>query len=110
MRVLVIKNFDEYKKMYDKSISDPEGFWAEIANGFEWYKKWNKVRSYDFTNKIDIKFFEGGQTNISVNCLDRHVKAGKGKGSAHAEAVGRVPRSHAAWCEAGCPMPKIETK
>ena len=73
-----VKSFDEYKKMYDRSINDPEGFWGEIAGSFEWFKKWNKVRSYDFKNNIDIKWFEGAETNMSVNCLDRHVKAGNG--------------------------------
>ncbi len=73
-----IKSFDEYKKMYDRSISDPEGFWGEAAEGYFWHKKWKKVRSYDFRNKIDIKFFEGGETNITYNCLDRHVKDGRG--------------------------------
>ncbi|MFA5810821.1 MAG: acetyl-coenzyme A synthetase N-terminal domain-containing protein, partial [bacterium] len=68
-----IKSFAEYKKMYDRSINDPEGFWGEMAQDFEWFKKWNKVRTYDFRDKIDIKFYEGAETNISVNCLDRHV-------------------------------------
>ena len=73
-----VKNFADYKKMYDRSINDPEGFWSEIAGNFEWFKKWNKVRSFDFKNNIDIKWFEGAETNMSVNCLDRHVKAGRG--------------------------------
>jgi len=73
-----INSFDEYKKMWERSINEPETFWAEIAEGFEWFKKWDKVRSFDFKDKIDIKFFEGAKTNITVNCLDRHVKAGKG--------------------------------
>lgn len=73
-----IKSYDEYKKMYDRSIKDPEGFWGEIAESFTWYKKWDRVRSYDFKGKVDIKFFEGAETNISVNCLDRHVNNGKG--------------------------------
>ncbi|MFH0799460.1 MAG: acetate--CoA ligase [Pseudomonadota bacterium] len=73
-----IKNFSDYKKMYDRSINDPEGFWSEMAGSFVWYKKWDKVRSFDFKGKIDIKFFEGAETNMSVNCLDRHVDAGRG--------------------------------
>jgi acetyl-CoA synthetase len=77
-----IKSFDEYKKMYDRSIKDPEGFWGEIAESFVWQKKWNKVRSYDFRDKVEIKFFDGASTNMSVNCLDRHVKAGKGNRTA----------------------------
>ena len=73
-----VKTMAEYKKMYDRSIKDPEGFWGEMAKEFLWYKPWKKVRSYDFKNKIDIKYFEGGKTNITVNCLDRHIENGKG--------------------------------
>ncbi len=73
-----LKSFDEYKKMYDRSINDPDGFWGDIAKEFHWYKPWKNVRSYDFTDKIDIKWFEGGKTNITVNCLDRHIESGKG--------------------------------
>jgi len=77
-----IKSFDEYKKMWDQSINDPEKFWSNMAEEFTWFKKWNKVRSYDFKNKIDIKYFDGAETNISVNCLDRWVTAGKGNRTA----------------------------
>jgi len=73
-----IKSFDEYKKLWEQSINDPETFWSKMAEEFIWFKKWNRVRSYDFKNKIDIKYFEGAETNLSVNCLDRWVKAGKG--------------------------------
>ncbi len=69
----LIKTLDEYKKMYDRSIKDPDGFWSEIASGFFWKQKWTKVREYDWKNKIDIKWFIGGKTNISYNCLDRHL-------------------------------------
>jgi len=68
-----IKSMDEYKKMYQRSIDDPEGFWAEIAEGFFWKEKWTKVRDYEWTDKIDIKWFIGAKTNISYNCLDRHL-------------------------------------
>lgn len=71
-----IKSFEEYKKMWDRSIKDPDGFWAEQADNFFWYKKWDKVRSYNFKNNVEIKFFEGAKTNITVNCLDRHVQNG----------------------------------
>ncbi len=73
-----IKSFEEYKKLWEQSINDPDNFWAKMAEEFTWFKKWDRVRSYDFKNKIDIKYFEGAETNISVNCLDRWVKAGKG--------------------------------
>jgi len=74
-----IKTMDEYKNMYDRSIKDPEGFWGDMAKDFVWYKKWDKARSaFDFKDKIFIEFFKGAQTNVSVNCLDRHIEAGKG--------------------------------
>jgi len=68
-----IKAMDDYNRMYDQSISDPEGFWGEIANGFYWKEKWTSVRDYDFKDKISIKWFAGAKTNITYNCLDRHL-------------------------------------
>ncbi len=72
-----IKGLDTYQAMYKRSIEDPEGFWAEIASGFHWYKKWDKVCSYNYQldkGTISIKWFEGAKTNITFNCLDRHLK------------------------------------
>ena len=68
-----VKSMEQYSQMYQRSITDPEGFWAEIAEGFHWQQKWNKVREYDFKNKISIEWFRGGKTNISYNALDRHL-------------------------------------
>ncbi len=74
-----VKTMDEYKKLYDQSIDDPDAFWAGKAEEFHWEKKWDKVRSYNFEKgNVFIKFFEGAKTNITYNCLDRHVKDGKG--------------------------------
>ncbi|MDP2600462.1 MAG: acetate--CoA ligase [Deltaproteobacteria bacterium] len=73
-----IRNFADYQAKWERSIKDPEGFWGEIASDFFWYQKWNTVREYDFKDKIDIKWFEGAKTNITVNCLDRHVQNGLG--------------------------------
>ncbi|MBC8174377.1 MAG: acetate--CoA ligase [Candidatus Marinimicrobia bacterium] len=72
-----IKSLDQYHKMYDKSVKDPEGFWSDVAERITWFKKWDKVMEYDFVN-ANIKFFEGGKLNVSYNCLDRHVEAGYG--------------------------------
>ncbi len=63
----------QYEQMYQQSIEDPDKFWAEIASQFVWHKKWERVCSYDFSGKVQIKWFIGGKTNISVNCLDRHL-------------------------------------
>ena len=68
-----IKGYDEYKKMYDRSINDPEGFWAEMAEKFvTWDKKWDKVWDWEFKTPT-IKWFEGGKLNVTANCLDRHM-------------------------------------
>ena len=69
-----IKSMDEYQKMYQRSIEDPEGFWSEVAEGFHWKEKWHKVREYDFKDTISIKYFLGAKTNITYNCLDRHLE------------------------------------
>jgi len=66
-------NDAKYQEMYQRSVDDPEGFWAEQANQFvTWFKPWNKVLDWDFT-KGYIRWFEGGQLNVSYNCLDRHL-------------------------------------
>jgi acetyl-CoA synthetase len=73
-----VKSYDQYKKMWDESIKDPDTFWSNIAKDFFWYESWTNVNSFDFKDDISIKWFEGGKTNITVNCLDRHIEAGKG--------------------------------
>lgn len=68
-----IGSLEEYEKIYKRSVDDPQGFWADIAEkNISWYKKWDKVLEYDF-RKPDIKWFIGGKLNASYNCLDRHI-------------------------------------
>ena len=68
-----IKSLEEYEKIYKRSVEDPEGFWAEMAEKhLTWYKKWDKVLEYNF-EKPEIKWFQGGKLNVSYNCLDRHL-------------------------------------
>lgn len=69
-----IKSLAEYQKLYKRSLEDPEGFWGELAENLDWYKKWEKVLDYSFKDKIFIKWFIGGKLNATVNCLDRHLK------------------------------------
>ena len=72
-----IKNFDQYTEMYERSINDPDGFWGEVAEDFHWFKKWDKVRDYNFDRgegKIFIEWFKNGKTNIAYNALDRHLE------------------------------------
>ena len=68
-----IKSMEQYRKMYQESIDDPEGFWSKMADEFHWQQKWNKVWEYDFKDTISIKWFLGAKTNITYNCLDRHL-------------------------------------
>ncbi len=71
----MIKKFDtfeEYQKAYEKSVADPEGFWAEKASGFNWKKKWDKVLEWNF-DEPKVEWFKGGKLNITENCLDRHL-------------------------------------
>ena len=72
-----IPNMNAYQEMYDKSVKDPDGFWAKQAERLDWMKKWDTVSNNDFT-KAKISWFEGGKLNVSYNCLDRHIKAGFG--------------------------------
>ncbi len=75
-------DFAKYQKMYKRSIDDPEGFWAEMAEEFvSWDAKWNKVLEWDF-EEANIEWFKGGKLNVSYNCLDRHVEAGYGNQTA----------------------------
>ncbi len=72
-----IKNMDEYLSMHKQSIEDPDAFWGEQAETLDWYKKWDTVYTWD-AKTCENTWFAGGKLNASVNCLDRHVAAGKG--------------------------------
>ena len=66
---------EKYAEMYTRSISDPDGFWAEQADTFlHWFKKWDKVSEFDF-DQGHIRWFEGGKLNAAYNCLDRHLES-----------------------------------
>ncbi|MFQ6089036.1 MAG: acetate--CoA ligase [Candidatus Methanofastidiosia archaeon] len=67
-----IKSLEEYKKIYERSINDPEGFWAEQAENLFWFRKWDKVLTWNYP---DAKWFEGGKLNVSYNCLDVHTSS-----------------------------------
>ncbi len=71
-----VRSFSEYEELYQRSIQDPEGFWAEMADQLEWFKKWEYVLEADFT-KAEIRWFTGGKLNASFNCLDRHLSNGR---------------------------------
>ncbi len=66
---------EKYHDLYERSVQDPDGFWAEQAQTFvTWSKPWTRVSDCSFdANNLHIKWFEGGKLNVSVNCLDRHL-------------------------------------
>jgi acetyl-CoA synthetase len=74
-----LKSMDEYKKMWERSIKDPQGFWGEMGEKhIDWFKKWDgPVEEYSFKDNIYLKYFAGGKLNITYNCLDRHLNTWK---------------------------------
>lgn len=68
-------NRQQYDQMFKQSLADPNAFWAEQADQFlTWFKKWDTVNNSDLA-KGHIAWFEGGQLNVSYNCIDRHLEA-----------------------------------
>jgi acetyl-CoA synthetase len=74
IRAYIPKTFDQYQEIYQRSIENPEQFWAKIASTFTWKKPWDKVLSSDLT-ALDIQWFKNGKLNITENCLDRHLNS-----------------------------------
>ncbi len=67
-------NDAKYKEMYARSVSDPDGFWAEHGKRIDWIKPFTKVKHTSFDpHNVQIKWFEDGTTNVSLNCIDRHL-------------------------------------
>ena len=67
-----IQSFEEYQEKYKQAQENPEGFWAEVAEEFQWRKKWDSVCQWEFKTP-DVKWFDGAKLNITENCLDRHL-------------------------------------
>ena len=64
----------KYREMYARSVSDPNGFWAEQAKRIDWIKPFPKVENVSFApGNISIKWFEDGVLNVAWNCIDRHL-------------------------------------
>lgn len=77
-----IASMEQYREMYEHSVHSPEEFWAEQAERFCWFKRWDQVRSYNYDvtqGDIQIEWFKGGQCNITSNCLDRHLETRGGQ-------------------------------
>jgi acetyl-CoA synthetase len=68
-----ITSLAQYKQDYQKSVDQPEEFWADVAQHFQWRKKWDKVLEWNFSEP-NVKWFINGKLNITENCIDRHLQ------------------------------------
>ena len=67
-------NAESYQAMYDRSVSDPEGFWSEAGRRLQWIKPYTRAKNTTFgPGPVDIRWFEDGTINVSANCIDRHL-------------------------------------
>ncbi len=69
-----VRSVAEYEELYARSVADPEAFWDSVARELHWFSPWTKTLDW---NLPVARWFVGGKTNISYNCLDRHVQNGK---------------------------------
>src|SRR5947209_6267116 len=67
-----VSGMDAFEQLTKRAQTDPEGFWAEQAGTIHWFKRWDHV--LDWSNPPFAKWFVGGRTNVSYNCLDRHLQ------------------------------------
>ena len=74
-----LNSLNDYKEAHNAAVENPESFWGEIANTFEWNTPFNKVLKYDWNGEPKTEWFSGGKLNITENCLDRHVKTNPDK-------------------------------
>ncbi|MGQ2908224.1 MAG: acetate--CoA ligase [Aliihoeflea sp.] len=65
---------DTYEKWYKDSIKNPEKFWDKHGKRIDWFTPYTKVKNTSFDGKVSIKWYEDGRTNVSYNCIDRHLK------------------------------------
>ncbi|CAH2403905.1 acetate--CoA ligase [Mesorhizobium ventifaucium] len=65
---------DTYLKWYADSLKNPDKFWGKHGKRIDWFKPYSKVKNTSFDGKVSIKWFEDGETNVSWNCIDRHLK------------------------------------
>jgi len=65
---------DDYRRLYEESVRDPEGFWGRMAQRLDWLRPFGKVKDVSFDARdFRIRWFEDGQLNVAANCLDRHL-------------------------------------
>ena len=65
-----IDSLSQYQEDYKTSVANPELFWSQVADSFDWNKRWDDTLKWDF-NKPEVNWFSGGKLNITENCIDR---------------------------------------
>ena len=66
---------DTYQQKYRQSVESPDVFWADVAKRLDWFRFPTKIKDVSFdADDLHIRWFEDGQLNLSVNCLDRHLE------------------------------------
>ncbi len=69
-------NDGEYQRLYKQSVEDPEGFWREHGQRIHWFKPYSQVMDVSYApDDVHIRWFQDGTTNVSYNCIDRHLPA-----------------------------------
>ncbi|WP_026617168.1 acetate--CoA ligase [Ensifer aridi] len=74
MRNYALIDRAKYEKWYEESVENPDNFWGKHGKRIDWFKPYTKVKNTSFEGKVSIKWFEDGITNVSYNCIDRHLK------------------------------------
>ena len=80
-----VSSTEQYTRMWERSVKDPDGFWLEQAQSLLWFKKPTKSLEYTWdtkSRKIEHTWFADGQLNVSYNCLDRHLNTPTAKKTA----------------------------
>ena len=92
-------NARRYREMYQRSMEDPAGFWAEMANAFlSWDATWEKVREFDFVTGM-AEWFAGGKLNVCYNCVDRHLPQRAGQTALIWEGDNPADSKHITYAE-----------
>src|SRR5690606_33849028 len=64
----------DYQRLYAESVRDPDGFWRRVGQRLQWIREPSRIRDVSFAlEDFRIRWYEDGQLNVSVNCLDRHL-------------------------------------
>jgi acetyl-CoA synthetase len=71
-----VKGMEGYRDLYDRAAADPEAFWSGLAESeIHWFEKW--TRALDWSNAPFARWFPGASTNVSYNCIDRHLSGSR---------------------------------